>query len=82
MVVVLNKKGQTSIEYLLLLAVVFIAAYLMMTRPLADFTRQFLSDIRSGISNVIQHAEWSNEQIAVGNPRHPASRERFRPLHL
>jgi len=77
-----DQRGQTAVEYLMLLAVAFITAYIMVTGPLASFTVNLLNNLRSGIRNTVQHGEWSNEQIDFGNPRHPTSPERLRPLHL
>lgn len=74
--------GQTSLEYLMLLAVAFIAAYLMVTKPVADFTAGLLRDIRNGMVNLVRNAELRRESPEVGSPIHPSNPERLRPVHL
>lgn len=77
-----DKRGQTSVEYLMLLAVAFITAYIMVTGPLADFTTAMVDNIRNNIQNMVKHAEWNGEGIEISNPLHPSNPERVRPLHL
>ncbi len=78
-----NNRGQTSIEYLMLMAVTFVAAYIMITRPLAGFVSGMITEIRVGILNVIQHGEWAPGQIITpGQPGHPGDPKRLRPVHL
>lgn len=77
-----NRRGQTSLEYLLLLAVTFIAAYIMVRGPVGTFTKELFTHITSGIQNLITHAEWSSEQLDYGRPGHPTSTNRLKPLHL
>lgn len=76
------ERGQTSLEYLMLLAVAFIAAYLMVTKPVADFTKGLLTDIRNGMVNLVRNAELGRESPEVGSPIHPSNPERLRPVHL
>lgn len=78
----LNRKGQTSIEWLMLTAVAFLAAYIVVTRPIATFTVNMLNNIRGGIQNLVLHAEWSTESAEPGDAKHPASKERLKPKHL
>lgn len=77
-----DRKGQTSLEYLLLMATTFLVSYLIMTGPLSGFTRQLLIDIRAGIGNAITHAEWTDEPIERGKDKHPGNPSRVRPVHL
>jgi len=77
-----DQRGQTAVEYLLLLAVTFIVTYLSVTGPFADFTVSLLENLRSGIRNTVQHGEWSAEPLDFDDLRHPASPVRHRPLHL
>ena len=77
-----NRKGQTSVEYLLLMATAFLSAYLIITGPMSSFTRQLLAHIRSGISNAITHAEWSERTIVPAKDMHPGNPQRTRPVHL
>jgi len=77
-----NEKGQTVVEYLLLLSVTFIVAYIMITRPLAEFTTNLLDNITSGIGNLVHHAEWTGGEISVNHQDHPANPVRLRALHL
>jgi len=77
-----RERGQTTIEYLMLLALVFMTAYLTMVGPFGDIAGWMLGDISNSIGNVIQNAEWSTERIEVGTPRHPSNPNRLRPLHL
>jgi uncharacterized protein (UPF0333 family) len=77
-----NQKGQTTVEYLLLLVVVFVTAYILITGPFATFTRQLIFNVARSVQNVVQSAEFTTEPIVVGNPKHPSSPKRFKPLHL
>lgn len=75
-------KGQTSIEYLLLLVVSFVTVYIMVRGPLATQTRAFLFDIVGGLENLVRNAEWSDERLTPGQSNHPSDPRRVRPLHL
>lgn len=77
-----QKSGQTSLEYLLLMAAAFLTSYLVITGPLSGFTKQLLTDIRAGIGNVVSHAEWTDESIERGKDKHPSNPQRLRPVHL
>ena len=75
--------GQTSLEYLLLLAVTFITTYLMISGPLANGTRQMLGNIRGGIRSTVQNGEWKNgDPAGPGEKGHPGSPERLKPVHF
>lgn len=73
-----NRRGQTSVEYLLLLALVFITAYIILTQPLATFTTQILNNIVAGMQNLIRNAELSSGSTTPGTPGSPG----FKALHL
>ncbi|MBI1859301.1 MAG: hypothetical protein HYR96_00070 [Deltaproteobacteria bacterium] len=77
-----NNKGQTSIEYLLLTATAFMVSYLIITGPLSSFTKTLLSDIRNGLGNVVEHAEWTTDSIEPGKGKHPGNPARLKPVHL
>jgi len=78
-----DQQGQTSLEYLMLLSVAFIAAYIMVTGPLATFTRLTLATIRSGIQNTVRNGEWKDgDVIGPGEAGHPGDPSRFKAVHL
>ncbi len=78
-----NERGQTSVEYLLLLTVAFITAYFVVTGPLSLPTRYILVTIRSGIANTVRNGEWKEGQIVpTGAKGHPGDPARFQALHL
>lgn len=78
----LGESGQTSVEYLMLLALVVIVAYLVITGPLSRFTNSVLLTIYNGVSQLVANGEWppSGDEVGTGTPE----QERFsvRPLHL
>lgn len=76
-----NQRGQTSLEYLLLLAATFIAAYIVMTGPIATFTTQLLTNIRLGLFNLIVAAEWPpSTRSTAQDPNKEVIN--VKPLHL
>jgi Flp pilus assembly pilin Flp len=78
-----DESGQTTVEYLLLLAMAFIVAYFMITGPLSQFTLLMLAQIRSAIANVVQNGELAAGQVyEAGDPGHPSASQRFKALHL
>ena len=78
-----DESGQTTVEYLLLLAMTFITAYLMVTGPVSRFTQLMLFTIRASLANVVQNGELNPGQVyAPGQPGHPSSPTRFKALHL
>lgn len=80
---VTNQRGQTSLEYLLLLSVAFITSYIMITGPLATFTQLTLVTIRSALGNVIRNGEMKPGTVAEpGEDGHPSNPARLKPLHL
>ncbi len=80
--VIANKRGQTSIEYLLLLAATFFTAFLMVKGPLSGFTESFVNGTRIALKNYVQTAEYETEEIQVGSQQHPSSSQRFKAVHF
>lgn len=78
-----SEKGQVMVEYLLLLSVTFLIAYLMISRgPLKDTTLNIVEDIRNGLSSLVRYGEFTAQPVEPPNPKYPGSPERLRPLHL
>lgn len=78
-----NRKGQTSLEYLMLLSVAFISAYIIITGPLATFTKLTLFRIRGGIQNTVRNGEWREGEVqAPGEKGHPGDPDRLKPVHF
>lgn len=77
-----NRKGQTSIEWLLLLLMAFITAYVMIQGPVASFTKDLLTNVMSGIQNLITNAEWTGDELQTGTGKHPSAPGRLKPMHL
>jgi Flp pilus assembly pilin Flp len=78
-----DNKGQTMVEYILLMAMVAITTYLMVKGPVARFTQlAFLGTIRGGIGNVIRNGEMKSGQIVdTGQAGHPGDPARAKALH-
>ncbi len=78
-----NRRGQTSLEYLMLLSVAFIASYIIITGPLSTFTRLTIATIRSGIQNTVRNGEWKEgEVVGPGEKGHPGDPARLKPVHF
>ena len=78
-----NNRGQTSLEYLMLLAVAFVASYIVITGPLATFTRLTIFRIRGGIQNTVRNGEWREGEVqAPGEKGHPGDPDRLKPVHF
>jgi len=78
-----REKGQTMLEWLLLMAMVFITGYLLITGPVARFTKFLLLDLRSRVRNVIQNAEMTPGELSgPGEAGHPMDPARLKALHL
>lgn len=77
-----DERGQTTVEYLLLLCACFVTAYLMITGPFATFTTGMITQMRNVTSNVIQNGEISGQGLQPGTPGYPGNPERFKTLHL
>ena len=78
-----GNKGQTSLEYLMLLSAAFISGYVVITGPIAKFTGDMLLDIRGGLQNVVHSGQWKKgTEIAPGDREAPGQEKRGKPLHL
>jgi hypothetical protein len=77
-----HRSGQTSLEYLMLLSLAFITAYIVIRGPMSIFTRRLLGNIFSGIQNLVTNAEWTTDDLQPFQGSHPSSQKRLKPLHL
>ncbi len=78
-----NTRGQTSLEYLMLMTVAFVATYVIVTGPLATQARYILVTIRSGIQNTVRNGEWKEgDVVGPGEAGHPGDPDRLRPVHF
>lgn len=77
-----NKRGQTVVEYLLLLAVTFITTFLMMSGPIGNYVNSFITAMQTNMQNFIKNSEWGPDEVEIGNPEHPSSPSRLKPLHI
>ena len=78
-----HNRGQTVVEYLMLMALAFITGYIVATGPMANFAKLMLATFRSSLVNVVQNAELKpGEQIEPGEGGHPSDPARAKPLHL
>ena len=77
-----NQKGQTTVEYLMLMAVVFFIAYLVVTKPVSTFTEGMIQQLRDVTENVVRNGEISGKGLNPGAPGHPTDRERLKAVHL
>ena len=78
-----DQRGQTTVEYLMLMAVTFTVAYFIITAgPLPAFTTKMITDIRTRLGNVVRNAEMESKGVEPGTPEHPSDPARLRPLHL
>lgn len=77
MVVLLkNHRGQTTIEWIMLLAASFTTGYFIITGPFATFTTDLLTKIRVFTNNIVLQGE-SDAKAAP-----PLTPKRFKPVHL
>lgn len=78
-----SQSGQVVVEWLLLMAMAFITAYLIMTAgPLPTFTTKLIGDIRSRLGNVVRNGEMETTGGEQGSAGHPSDSRRMKPLHL
>lgn len=78
-----NQSGQTTLEYMLLLATTFIVSYLVMTGPMSQFAQLMLATIRSALINVVQNGELTpGTVLQPGQAGHPGDPVRTKALHL
>ena len=82
MTAVRNNRGQTLVEYLLLLSAAFISGYVIVTGPLSTFTTNMIANIKGTIQNVVRTGELDSSGQVPGQSGHPTSRTRLKPLHL
>ena len=79
-----GERGQTSIEYILLLLLTFMTGYLLITGPIATFTNLTIVTIRAALGNVILAGELtpaSGQLIQPNDPLNPANPARLQPVH-
>ena len=79
-----NERGQTALEYLLLMATAFVTAYFLVTVPLAAFTLSVIDNIRQGIKNTVRNGEWKTgeQELVPGEAGHPGDENHFQAVHL
>ncbi len=76
-------RGQTTVEYLMLIAAAFITAYIMVSGPLSKFTSGMLGTMRGSLQNVVQNGEMTpGAAIQDGQRGHPSDPTRYKALHL
>jgi hypothetical protein len=74
--------GQTTVEWLLLMSVAFITSYIMITGPLARYTKIVLLTFGSNVKNVVQNGELeAGNLVPAGQPGHPSDPTRYKYLH-
>ena len=71
-----NRRGQTMVEWLMLIVASFTTAYFIITSPFAEFTTNFLSKISKYTQNIVLKGE--SEPKAAN----PSDQKRFKPVHL
>jgi hypothetical protein len=77
-----QERGQTTVEYLLLIAATFIASYLMITGPVSSFTARMLNTMRAALGNMVQNGDLrSGEVVPAGQSGHPGDPSRHQALH-
>ncbi len=75
------RAGQTTVEYLLLMAVAASVAYLVLTGPFATFTQLVITSISGALGNAVQYAEVTTQTVSTTATQYPGNPARFRPLH-
>lgn len=77
-----DRRGQTVVEWLLLTAMVFIVAYVVMSGPMSTYTRIVLADMRSRLVGVIQNGDNTPGEVALpGTNGHPLDDSHYKALH-
>lgn len=77
-----NRRGQTTVEYLLLMALTFITAYIMITGPISTFTADMINRLRAGMGNMVQNGDLTSGPIVQpGTAGHPGDLTRLKRLH-
>lgn len=77
-----RERGQTSVEYLLLLAMTFITAYIVVRGPVSFFTAGIFRNLTFGLQNMVTNAEWSPNATTFNQTGDPSSQARLKALHL
>ena len=76
LVCIQNKRGQTTVEWLLLMAVAFLTAYFIMTGPFATFTTNLISNIKSATNSIVRNGEVRPDTAPPDTPA------RLKAVHL
>jgi hypothetical protein len=76
------ESGQTSVEYLLLMAMTFITAYILVRGPVANFTKGIFTTLQVGLQNMVTNAEWTPNATTFNQTGDPSSQARLKALHL
>ncbi len=77
MVVLLkNRRGQTSVEWLMLMAAASLTAFVVISGPISNFTIGFVKEIRDFTQNIVLRGESDPKAPPPSDPK------RFRPVHL
>jgi len=78
-----GQRGQTTIEYLMLIAAATVTALIIVNGPLATYTGKMLSDIRGSLGNLVRNGELSaGAPLEAGQAGHPSDGARMKALHL
>jgi hypothetical protein len=79
----IGEKGQTTIEYLLLLSMVFITSYIILAGPLTTFTNNLFANLLSVLKSVVTNGELKTGDVSInGGAGHPMDPQRYKALHL
>lgn len=74
--------GQTTIEYLMLLAMAAGTAFLVINGPVKTFSSLIVVTFRSTLANVVQNgAMLPGDTAEIGDSRHPSARDHGKRLH-
>jgi len=78
-----NRKGQTTLEYLLLLSAAFISGYIVVTGPMNRAAEYAIVSFKSSITSIVQNGENTPGEVATpGSGNHPGNAKRYKALHL
>jgi hypothetical protein len=71
------------VEYLLVMLMVFITAYIILSGPLTTFTNNLFANLLSVLKSVVTHGELKTGNVLInGGSGHPMDPQRFKALHL
>lgn len=69
-------------EYLLLMAVAFITAYIMITGPVSSFTIGMIQTLSAAMGNIVQNGDLKTGQVVPpGQSGHPSDPSRLKRVH-